>query len=263
VTTNEVILDLLGRYVLRAGEGVERVRHWPDGVAVTTSTDRHLVAGSEPASWSVSRGAWVADVVEAIRDDIIVNGGGNPAERHGFLLLADGRDVYLNDATAVAELGRRLEDDLAPTAYAEILAEFHPYTSAVSKVLSTPDQLRLLIGHEDIPDIEPPRVERTPTGLVLTFSSIRQYRWPVEGPLLDLVAWTVRVPPGCPARWESQCVAQRIRLAPHPGIGGRMDRRNSPVVDREDTMASDDSAARAEAERIADLWRDDNRGAGA
>ncbi|NBH02903.1 hypothetical protein [Amycolatopsis sp. SID8362] len=263
MTTNEVILDLLERYVLRAGEGVERVRRWPDGVAVTTSAGRHLVAGSEAASWSVSREAWVADVVEAVRDDIIVNGGGNPAERHGFLLLADGRDVYVNDAAAVAELGRRLEDGLDPTAYAEILAEFHPYTSAVSKVLSTPDQLRLLIGHEDIPDIEPPRVERTATGLVLTFSSIYQYRWPVEGPLLDLAAWTVRVPRGCPARWETRRVAQRIRLAPHPGIGGRLGSRNSPVVDREDTMASDASAVQAEADRIADLWRDDDRGAGA
>ncbi len=260
VTTNAVILDLMKRHVLWEDEEVERVRYWPDGLALTTSIGRHMVAGSEPDAWLVSQEEWVDDVVIANRDDLIVyGGGGNPVERHGFLLLADGGDVYVNDAVAVAELGRRLAGDINPMAYAELLVEFHPYSSAVRKVLSRPDELRQLIGHEDVPDIEPPRVRQTPAGLTLIFSSTCQYRWPAEGPLLDLMTWTVQVPAGEPAQWETRIVAQRIRLYPRPGFGDSRRGTNVPFVDRMDTFPRGDSAIlRDEAARIAEMWGDGN-----
>jgi len=259
VTTNAVIVDLMKRYVLRADEEVERARLWPDGLALTTSIGRHMVAGSEPGAWLVSQEEWVDDVVIADRDDLIVCGGGNPPERHAFLLLADGGDVYVNDPAAVAELGRRLAGDINPTAYAELLVEFHPYSSAVRKVLSRPDELRQLIGHEDVPDIEPPRVRQTQAGLLLTFSSTCQYRWPLEGPLLDLMTWTVQVPSGEPAQWKSQLVAQRLPLDPRPGFSNPRCSTNLPFVDRAGSFPRDESViVRNEGERIAEMWLDNN-----
>ena len=257
MTTNDVIIELLRRHVLRPDEQVERVRHWPDGLAMTTSTGRHLVAGSEAANWLVSSEAWIDDVVIADRDDLIVNDGATPAERHGFLMLADGGDIYVNDPVAVGELGRRLPDGLNPTAFAELLVEFQPYTSAVCKVLSEPAELRQLIGHDDIPNIEPPRLAPNSSGLVLTFSSICRYRWPAEGPLLDVMAWTVVVPSGEAARWTSERLARRLRLDPHPGIGNFRSNANIPAVDRNDTMPRDDwPIVEDEAHRIAEMWRD-------
>ncbi len=255
VTTNAVILDLMKRYVLWSDERVERVRNWPDGLALTTSL-RHFVAGSEPDDWLIAREEWVSDVVIAVRDDLIICG---QPERFGFLLLADGGEIYINDDAAIAELGRLLADGMAPVTYAQLLVHFHPYSSAVRKVLSRPDELRQLIGHEDVPDIEPPRVRQTPAGLTLTFSSTCQYRWPAEGPLLDLMTWTVQVPAGEPAQWESRLVAQRIRLYPRPGFGDSRRGTNVPFVDRWDTFPRDDSAIlRDEAARIAEMWVDGN-----
>jgi hypothetical protein len=72
VTSNEKIVELIARHVLQEGEQVVRVKNWPDGVAVTTTVLRHLVADSEQATWTISRELWVDDVVIAERDDLIV-----------------------------------------------------------------------------------------------------------------------------------------------------------------------------------------------
>ena len=216
MTSNEVILDLIRRHVLWEGEGVERVREWPDGLALTTRF-RHFVAGSEPEDWVVSREEWVDDVVIATRDDLIIHG---QSERFGFLLLADGGDIYINDPAAVAELGRRLADGMDPVGYAQLLVQFHPYSSAVRAVVTEPDELRRRFGREDLPDVEPPRTRQTPDGLTLTFSSSTQHARPIVGSLLDLMEWTVTVPPGQPAQWESRLATEGIRLEP---LGPRPD----------------------------------------
>lgn len=211
MTSNAVILDLMKRHVLWDDEEVERVREWPDGLALTTRL-RHFVAGSEPDDWLVSREDWVDDVVIATRDDLIIEG---QPERFGFLLLSGGGDVYLNDEAAVAELGRRLADGIDPVAYAEILVQLHPYSSAVRAVLTESDQLRRQFGQDDLPDVEPPRTERTPEGLALTFcSSCRYFRLIGGSPLLDLTEWTVTVPVGEPARWKSHLAVEGLRLDP-------------------------------------------------
>jgi len=58
VTTNAVILDLMKRHVLWEDEEVERVRYWPDGLALTTSIGRHMVAGSDPNPRVAARHGW-------------------------------------------------------------------------------------------------------------------------------------------------------------------------------------------------------------
>jgi hypothetical protein len=215
VTSNEKIVELIARHVLQEGEQVDRVKNWPDGVAVTTTVLRHLVAGSEPAAWTISREPWVADIVIAERDDLIVEG---QAQRFGFLLLDDGSEVYLNDAAAVSELGRRLSDGMDPSGYAEILVAFHPYTSAYCSVLTEPDDLRRVLGRPDLPDVDPIRIEPAPDGVSLTFSSFARYRLVGPQELLDLLAWTVDVPAGEPARWSSSPIVTGLRLDPAGGV---------------------------------------------
>ena len=208
VTTNETIVELLKRYVLQDAEQVVRIKNWPDGIALTTNL-RHLVAGPEAADWSISAEAWVDDVVIAIRDDLLVEG---QPERFGFLMLADGTHVYVNDPAAVAELGRRLVNGMDPVGYAQILVAFHPYSSAYRTVLAESDGLRRVLGQPELPDVEPIRLERTPDGLTLMFSSFARYVPPGGLALLDLFEWRVTVPAGKPAGWSSRATATGLPL---------------------------------------------------
>lgn len=211
MTSNEKIVELIERHVLQEGEQVSGVKNWPDGVAVATTVLRHLVAGSEQAAWTISREPWVDDVVIAERDDLIVEGR---SQRFGFLLLDDDADIYLNDPAAVSELGRRLTDGMDPSGYAEILVAFHPYTSAYCAVLTESDELRRVLGRPDLPDVDAIRLQRTPDGVRLTFSSFARYRLVGAQELLDLLAWTVDVPTGEPARWTSRPTVTGLRLDP-------------------------------------------------
>ena len=210
VTSNRAILELVQRHVLWDGEEVQRVREWPDGLALATSF-RHFAGGPEPDAWAVSREAWVRDVVVVTRDDLAVEG---QPERFGFLVLGSGDDVFLNDPAAVAELGGRLADGMEPAGYAELLVQFHPYSSAVRGVVTSPGELRLRFGRDHLPDAEPPRVRRTSAGLDLTFSSYARYRGIGGSALLDVLEWTVEVPAGEPARWSTRPVAEGLRLDP-------------------------------------------------
>ena len=186
MTSNAAILDLVRRHVLWAGEEVEHVRDWPDGLALTTSF-RHLAGGPEPDAWAVGRAPWVLDVVVLTRDDLAVEG---VPERYGFLLLADGTDVALHDPAAVTELGRRLLEDLDPLAYAEILVQFHPHSSAERGVETD----------------RPPWSRRTPDGLTVGFRSVARHRSARGATLTDRTEWTVEVPVGGPARWSTRPV---------------------------------------------------------
>ncbi len=215
MTSNEKIVELIERHVLQDGERLVRVKNWPDGVAVTTTAQRHLVAGSEQAAWTISREPWADDIVIAERDDLIIEG---QPQRFGFLLLRDGTDIYLNDPAAVSELGRRLADGMDPAGYAEILVAFHPYTSADRAVLTEPDELRRALGQPDLPDVEPIRLRETSDGVRLTFSSFARYRLVGPQELLDLLAWTVDVPAGEPARWSSRPTVTGQRLDPASGV---------------------------------------------
>jgi hypothetical protein len=208
VTSNETIVELVKRHVLHEDEQVERVRNWPDGIALATDL-RHFVAASESDSWALSHESWVDDVVVATRDDLIIEG---QPERFGFALLADGGDVYLNDKTAVGELGRRLDDGMQPLGYAEILVAFHPYSSATRAPLAEADGLRRVFGQPSLPDVAPMRLDRAPDGLTLMFSSYVRYRWPGSAPQLDMLEWAVRVPVEGPASWESREIATGLAL---------------------------------------------------
>lgn len=208
VTPNSVIVDLLKRHVLWEDEEATRVREWPDGMALATRL-RHFVAGPETTEWLIGQEDWVADVVIATRDDLIVHG---QPERFGFVLPVNGSAIYVNDAEQVAGLARRLPDGLNPMALAELLVQFHPYSSAIRAILTEPDELQQRYQREDLPPNQPFRTDRVHDGMILTFSSSVQYHQPIVGMLLDLVDWTVTIPTGQSASWVSHLRAERIPL---------------------------------------------------
>jgi hypothetical protein len=223
VTSNETILELLKAHVLQDGEQVERVKNWPDGLALTTDL-RHFVAGSDPQDWTISSEEWVDDVVVATRDDLLIEG---QSERFGFVMLADGGHVYVNDATAMADLGRRLAGELEPAGYAQLLVAFHPYSSAYRAPLSESDDLRRILGQPDLPDVAPMRLRRSGDTTTLTFTSFARYRRPGERPLLDLFEWTVEVAGAGPASWSSGKTATGLELEPRQ-TGNRRPNWNAP-----------------------------------
>ena len=137
--TNDVLLDVLRRHVLVPGEQIEQIKEWPGEVAVAVTTNQRyfrVTAGQPNARGAGSLGR---GVVIATRGDIEYEG---LPETDGVLVLADGASVYLDDPAAVAELGRRLGLDLDPAAFAEILVQWHPWTTAATAVMLEPDQVR-------------------------------------------------------------------------------------------------------------------------
>jgi len=214
VVTNERMVDLLGRHVLWSDERIERTKEWPGhgGVAVTTDQryfvlelDRRLLIGQAPG---------IDGVVLVTREDLEVEG---LPETFGLLALAGGGSVYLNDPAAVAELGRRLAGGLDPLAFAQVLVEWHPWTSAVRYVLAGRDQLARSSGRADLPVFEPPRIRPAEDGVVLSFFSAYQYATALGGARqLDVFEWTVTVPAGESARWDRRPVLESVPLETTP-----------------------------------------------
>jgi hypothetical protein len=203
-----VVADLFQRHVLWSGEEIEKIQEQYDELTLTTRL-RHFVIGSERDDWRVGVDNGIRDVVIATRDDLVIHG---QPERFGFLLLSDGRDVYVNDAESFADLGTRLLDGMDPIAYAELLVRFHPYSNATRAVLTRPHDLQRIYQRDDLPAVSPFRSHRTPHGVTLMFTSSIRYRRAATGTLLDLADWTVTVPVEGPARWESRLTVAGILL---------------------------------------------------
>lgn len=215
MATEPVLPDLLRRFVLWADEEIEQVEEEPDGLAVGTTGLRHFVGGSEVDDWRIGRADWVADVLVAVRDDIVVSG---QPERFAFVVPVEGEVVHLNDPAALAALGAHLPQRLAPAAYAEVLVAFHRYSSALATVLHETDDLRRLAGRPDLPAVEPLRMDSSADGVRLTFTAAERYRRPFTGTLVDLSEWRVEVPPGSPAQWVIRPVAEGLRLDSPAGL---------------------------------------------
>lgn len=209
------MLDLLRTHLLWEDETVGDVTEWPDGWRVRTSA-REYTIGPE-TEWRIVAEPWVEELLMAVREDIRIIGGG-ARSTDGLLRLTDGSTVYLNDAAAVAELGRRLLDGMDPVAYAEILVEFHPWTAARRAPLVDPQDLRRRYDRQDLPLVAVPALVLTSGGAELVFSSYRQYALGLGGELLlDIVEWRVVVPADGPATWTNRTTIEGLpALAPLP-----------------------------------------------
>jgi hypothetical protein len=206
--TNDVLIDLLRRHVLQPGEQIERTKEWPGDIAVAVTTNQRYFRVKPDTSMLASQSPWVSGLVIATRGDLEYEG---LPETDGILVLADGASVYLNDPAAVAELGRWLESDLDPVAFAEILVAWHPWTTAATEVIVEPDQVQRALDRSDLPTFEPPTISPIDGGLVLTFfSSMLHARDLGANTLLTVYEWTVLIPTGEPARWERRVVLDAV-----------------------------------------------------
>ena len=213
--TNDVLLDLLRRHVLWPGERINAVKDWPGEVGVEVTTNQRYFSVDLDKRMLVGRAPQVTGVMIATRGDLEYEG---LPEKEGILVLADGTSVYLNDPAAVAELGRWLESDLDPVAFAEILVAWHPWTTAATEVIAEPDQVQRALDRSDLPTFEPPTISPIDGGLVLTFfSSMLHARDLGANTLLTVYEWTVLIPTGEPARWERRTVLDAVRARATPG----------------------------------------------
>lgn len=205
---NDQMLDVVTHNVLHPSERIEKVHEWPgqSGLVVYTSSRDFAVALDR--QMLIGRAGWVAGLVVATREDVEMEG---LPETYGVLVLTDGSAINLCDEGAVAELGRRLASDLDPVAFAEVLVAWHPWATAVTAVVSVPDQVQRELDRPDLPTFEQPMLRPIDGGLVLTFYSSMLHARELGGAtLLTVYEWTVLVPTGSPARWERRVVLDGV-----------------------------------------------------
>lgn len=203
-----VLTDLMTSHVLDGDETITDFEERPDGATVATEHRRFTVT-YEPDRWAVGREPWLSDLVIATRDDVHVHG---QPERFGFLIPTGAEEIFVNDADAVARLGANLLDGMHPVGYAELLVQFHPYSSATRNVLVATDDLREMFALADLPDVTPLELAHDGDAATLTFESCVRYRRPGTLALLDIYEWRVDVPAGGPAAWTSQLAVEGIVL---------------------------------------------------
>jgi hypothetical protein len=209
MVTPDAVARLLGRHILWPEESLEAVHDLGDGTIGVETRWRQFAVESQRDEWAVGWADDIADVIVATRLDLLIHG---QPERFAVVVLADGTEVYANEPSALAAFGSRVPDRLDPSAFAELLVQLHPYSSATRAVLVETDALRYGYGRADLPDVDPLRVETTPDGVQLRFCSSIAYRTPLAGPRLDVAAWTVTVPADAPASWETHLIHERIPL---------------------------------------------------
>jgi len=208
VASSEVLIELVCRHVFFDREELTESTLWPDGCMLHTSARDFLVAPAD--GWLITGEPWVEALIVATRQDLEVEG---LPETDGILLLADGGSIHLNDAGAVAELGRRVGRDLAPEAFAEILVQWHPPSAAAQFLLRDPGHARRAFDRPDLPEFAGPVFGQTGDRFTGTFHSARQHAGAVGGALvLDVLAWTVTVPAGAPASWDRRPVLEGVPL---------------------------------------------------
>ena len=207
--TNDVLIDLLRRYVLRPGEQIERTKEWPGDVAVAVTTNQRYFRVKPDTRMLASRSPGVSGLVIATRGDLEYEG---LPETDGVLMLADGASVYLNDPAE----GRRLRG----AGWSPIWIRWRsrrsswrgtPWTTAATEVIVERDQVQRALDRSDLPMFEPPTISPIDGGLVLTFfSSMLHARDLGANTLLTLYEWTVLIPTGEPARWERRVVLDAV-----------------------------------------------------
>jgi hypothetical protein len=172
------LLELFDRYG-RRGEQVRSVTRWPDGVLV--QTDRRLLSiRVDRAGLAAARAPWVAALVLIERED---TGGHGARETDAVLVGTDGREHHLNDPAVVAGLGAHLD----PSAYAEVLVSYHPWTA----------------GRRELDPSRPPAVRPVAGGRQLTFFSTETWS-PAPGapPRGAVYSWTVDLPADGATHWD-------------------------------------------------------------
>jgi hypothetical protein len=181
-----------------------------------------------PAEWQVTREPWVRAALRVVEN---VPSPGQPARMIGFLFDRSGELCHLNDVVAVRRLGQRLDRDLDPVAYAEILAEFYSGEHIEGPVVTAwapgpsgrPGWLvrDVAAAAAEIPWVDAnllaaPTVRRSDDGVTVEFVSWHQIGGLSIG--IDVLRWTVSGGPGRDAVWERRYLAMQVEMPWPDGV---------------------------------------------
>ena len=213
--TTELMADLLRRFVLLDDEAIVWSKEFADGPLLDVETTDRAFSVRVVRDWLlVEQAPWVEAVVVATREDQEVAG---PLPRYTFLVADDGTAVRLDDPATVAALGMRLHrGELDLTAYAELLVQCQWRGGRQKRLVLDPVAWRDEYPAEaNLPPVEPMSTSRADGVLRVRFFASREDTRMVGGrPVLEVAAWSVRIPAGEPATWEIQPVGEPAPLLP-------------------------------------------------
>ncbi|MBO4208939.1 hypothetical protein [Micromonospora echinofusca] len=209
------VVAAVQRHVLD-GAAVEERYPRPDGVVLYAGRTRHEVVA---ADWLVTQAAWVDGAVRVVAG----SGAENYTFSYGLIFPVTGDALFLNDVSTMRELGGRVGTDLAPVAYAELLAELYSdgdvsgprvLASSATELHRSGELVREPAATAGAyPALDPallaaPTVEVTDGRTVLRFDSCH-YLITEAGGALDVLRWEVRAGGGEPADWSRRYLARR------------------------------------------------------
>ncbi|AEH07793.1 MULTISPECIES: hypothetical protein [Protofrankia] len=211
------VVAAIERYVFQSGEEIESRRDWPD--AVVFHAGRHYYS-ARLADWLIGWESWVEYAVQVVVSRTFAD---NDAYTYGLLFAHGGEVLFLNDVATIRELGRRLDVDLDPLAYAELLSELYSVKLIDEPVVLPNAATTLHRAGELVRDVNAfaadypwvdaalvaaPAARREDGAVVLEFFSCHYYITGLRA--LDVLRWRVSGGGGRPASWEREYVAERL-----------------------------------------------------
>ncbi|WP_158886822.1 hypothetical protein [Amycolatopsis anabasis] len=212
VSADEV-RELFDQHIAFGDEAVRRAVQTPGGEELTVETNQaEYVVRVRPKFLRLGSEPWIRTLVVAERTDRPPAGA---PETFVVAVQRDGQALPLYKKPVVATLGKRLHDGLDPVAYGEVLARYHPWTSAWVDVITVPRQLTREFGGTDLPAPPLPLLTASGEALRLTFHSREIHRTGSGGSrVLSIRSWEVRSWRDRPASWSSELVVRDALLDP-------------------------------------------------
>lgn len=212
------VVAALRRFVLRPGEEIGDRRD--EGHSVSFYVGDYLFE-ARPSDWLIGRESWVEDAVRVVASVAFME---NFAYTYALIFAHGGEVLFLNDVATMRELGRRLDVDLSPLAYAELLSELYSVEQIDGPVVRPYAATELHRAGELIRDVDafvsdypwvdaklvaPPMVRREAGEVVVVvFFSYHYYLTGLRA--LDVLRWRVTGGGGHPVRWVREYVAERL-----------------------------------------------------
>lgn len=214
---SDQVVEALRRYVLAPDAVIEDRRDWPGIVVFYAGRFRYE---ARAAPWRIAAQPWVEAAVRVVADG---QAKGFVIE-YGLLFEVGDRVLNLNDVATMRELGRRLDDDLDPLAYAEVLAELYsgpridaatvlPFAATelhrAGSLIGDVDEFAREYPFVDATGIAAPTVRRQADQVAIDFYSCHYYLTESSG-AVDILQWTVVGGAGRDVSWSRRYVAQRV-----------------------------------------------------
>jgi hypothetical protein len=211
------VVDAMRRLVMKPDETISQRADLPEGLMFTTTRYGY---DAQPAPWRIADESWVDGAVRVVVDTFVPN----RAITYGLVYDHAGRELFLNDTRTMQHLGQRLDIDLDPIAYAELLAElysgdqvtsavvtpysataFYPAGELVTNVAAFVNQYPAV----DASLVSAPVVRRSGGSTVVEFCSCH---YSVSGMIgaLDILSWSVTGGSGQEVSWSRRYLAKHL-----------------------------------------------------